>query len=88
MRITAAQGRYRTRTIRYSRILFYHHIRIDFAHSPFALGLDNLEVAGDARPRIVESLVGIVPVDERDTREGVAEPLCDIILLGHGINLR
>ena len=59
-------------------LLFHHHIRIDFAHRPFALGLNNLEVAGDARPRIVESLVGIVPVDERDTGEGVAEPLCDM----------
>ena len=67
-------------------LLLDHHIRVHLAHSAFPLGLDDLQVAGNSHPGIVERLEGVVAVDQGRTRQRVFQKRRDGLLLRHGID--
>ena len=70
----------------FSVLLLDHHIRVYLAHSVFPLGLDDLQVAGNSHPGIVERLVGVVAVDQGCTRQRVFQKRRDGLFLRHGID--
>ena len=67
-------------------LLLDHHVRVYLAHGGFPLGLDDLQIAGDSHPGIVERLVGVVAVDQGCARQRVFQKRRDGLFLRHGID--
>ena len=72
----------------FAALLLNHHIWIDFTYGLPAFGLNNLKVTGNARPCIIESLIGIVFVNKRDTRKGIVKVRCNMLFFSHGVDLQ
>ena len=72
----------------FAALLLNHHIWIDFTYGLPAFGLNNLKVTGNARPCIIESLIGIVFVNKRDTRKGIVKLRCNMLFFSHGVDLQ
>ncbi len=72
----------------FTALLLNHHIWIDFTYGLPAFGLNNLKVAGNARPYIIKSLVGIVAVNKHDAGKGIVKLRCNMLFFSHNVDLQ
>ncbi|MBE5710898.1 MAG: aminopeptidase [Slackia sp.] len=72
----------------FAALLLNHHIWIDFTYGLPAFGLNNLKVAGNARPYIIKSLVGIVAVNKHDAGKGIVKLRCNMLFFSHSVDLQ